>query len=105
MTLRTQPLRDEHRELLPHVEQILEAANSVEPGAPVSEQVAAAYKFLAEHLMVHAGAEEAALYPAVARLTGAPESILTMTRDHVEIRRLTEQLSAFRREPGPLDPA
>src|SRR3970282_504215 len=46
-----------------------------------------------------------ALYPVVARLMGAPEATLTMSRDHVEIAAMTAELLRIRdamreSEPG-----
>ncbi len=105
MTRVTQPLRDEHQELLPRVESLRVAAGAVD-GLPVQalrEHVDAAYEFLARHLIPHARAEEAALYPAVAAAMGALEATATMSRDHVEVVRLVEELGARRRlgaEPG-----
>ncbi len=57
----TQPLRDEHKELIPHAE-----------------------------------AEDQALYPVVEKLMGAPGVTATMSRDHAEVGRLTEELAALR---------
>ena len=95
MALQTQPLRDEHKELLPQVEHLLAAADSIGGDGPSPERVKAAYEFLAHHLLVHAQAEEAALYPVVAKVMGAPEVTKTMERDHKEIQRLTVELAAF----------
>ena len=95
MALQTQPLRDEHKELLPQLEQLLVAADSLNGDAESSRRITAAYEFLAHHLIVHAAAEEAALYPVVAKVMGAPEATQTMERDHKEVRRLTDELAAF----------
>ena len=94
----TQPLRDEHRELLPHVESLRAAADTVgaRPLADVQRAVDAAYDFLSGHLIPHAKAEEAALYPVVGRVLGAREATATMSRDHVEVGQLTEELGALR---------
>lgn len=54
--------------------------------------------FLEQEVIPHADAEDAVLYPAVARLLGAPLSTATMRRDHEEIRRLTAELRHHRRE-------
>lgn len=98
MTLVTQPLRDEHKDLLPHVEEIRVAADTVgnAPAAVVRQQVEGCYEFLAHHLIPHAQAEEQALYPVVARVLGAPEATATMSRDHVEIGTLVEELGTLR---------
>jgi hemerythrin-like domain-containing protein len=94
----TQPLRDEHKELLPHIEALRLAADAVgeAPLAAVRKAVDDAHAFLGGHLLVHAEAEERALYPAVARRLGGPQATETMRRDHAEIRRLTEELDTLR---------
>ena len=97
MALQTQPLRDEHRELLPQVEQLLVAADSLNGDAESLQRITTAYEFLAHHLLVHAAAEEAALYPVVAKVMGAPEATKTMERDHKEVRRLTDELAALQK--------
>lgn len=102
MSAVTQPLRDEHRELIPHIEALLAAADAVgeaPPGA-VRAAVDAAHDFLVHHLVPHAEAEERALYPVVAKLLGAPEATHTMARDHVELRELTARLGALRQQLG-----
>ena len=63
MTTVTQPLRDEHKELIPHIEGVRSAADAVCDVSPdtLREAVDAAYDFLARHLIPHAQAEERAL--------------------------------------------
>jgi len=94
----TQPLRDEHKELLPHIESLRVAADAVgvAPTAVVRQRVDDAYDFLAHHLLPHAQAEEQALYPVVGKVIGASEATRTMSRDHVEVGRLVEELGALR---------
>ena len=94
MSIATQPLRDEHRELLPHIESLRSAADAVGDASPSAVRAAAAasHEFLAHHLIPHAEAEERALYPVVGRVLGAPEATNTMSRDHVEVGRLTDEL-------------
>jgi hemerythrin-like domain-containing protein len=96
MTAVTQPLRDEHRELLPLLEKVREAADAVDEGATVTNAMESAYEFLSAHLVPHALAEEAALYPVVARIMGSPAATKTMEVDHAEVRRLTEELRGIR---------
>lgn len=93
-----QPLRDEHQELLPHIRQIRTVADAVgtSPVASLRQGVSETYEFLAQHLIPHAQAEERALYPIVGKLMGAPAATATMSRDHVEIGRLIEELGALR---------
>ena len=94
MTTITQPLRDEHKELLPHVEILKQAADQVSEvlSEHARQDIGESYKFLAYHLIPHAYAEEQALYPVVQKAMGAPQATATMSRDHVEVGRLTEEL-------------
>jgi iron-sulfur cluster repair protein YtfE (RIC family) len=59
------------------------------------------YEFLAYHLIPHAQAEDVALYPAVQKVLGSPDSTRTMTRDHVEVGRYIEQLAELQQELAP----
>src|SRR3990172_6304165 len=102
----TQPLREEHRELLPHVELLRTAAEAVGVAAAAKLRAAVdeAVDFLTHHLIPHAKAEEAALYPVVGRVLGAREATATMSRDHVEVGRLTEELRELRSALGAAGP-
>ncbi len=93
----TQPLRDEHKELVPHIEMLLMVADSIgtAPEESVRKGVEEAYIFLTHHLIPHAQAEERALYPVVGKLMGASEATATMSRDHVEVGRLTGELGSL----------
>jgi hemerythrin-like domain-containing protein len=103
MSLPTQPLRDEHRELLPELELLRTAADAADQGrTPALDR---AYNFLAKHLLPHAAAEEAALYPAVARAMGSRDATRTMEVDHTEVKRLTDELGQLRAKlTGETDP-
>lgn len=94
MTTPTEPIREEHRHLLPHIEEIRTAADAV--GAAPADRVRAAaeevHTFLLEHLIPHAESEDGVLYPAVEDAMGAPGATRTMTRDHVEVGTLTGEL-------------
>jgi len=94
MAIPTQPLRDEHQELRPHVERLRQAAEAVgaSPTPAFRALLDEVGNFLGSHLIPHAQAEEAALYPVVARLMGAQEATATMRRDHIEIGRLIDEL-------------
>ena len=94
----TQPLRDEHMELLPHIERLRAVADAIgmAPGESVRQGVEEAYTFLTHQLTPHAQAEERVLYPTVGRLLGAPAATATMSRDHQEIERLTQELGTLR---------
>ncbi len=95
MTTLTQPLRDEHRELMPKVEHIREVAECLDGTGTCDRRQAIdeVYDFLAYHLIPHAQAEDAALYPTVQKVLGSPEATRTMSRDHVEVGRYIDQLA------------
>ena len=97
MTTFTQPLRDEHKELIPHIEMLRMAADAIgtTPLASIQRSVEEAYTFLTHQLIPHAQAEERALYPAVGKSMGTLEATATMSRDHVEVGRLTEELGTL----------
>ena len=98
MTALTQPLREEHKELFPSVDQIRSVAEMIgtAPIAEVRRGIEDVYDFLANHLKPHAEAEEAALYPVVQTVMGSPDATKTMSRDHVEVGRYIEELAALK---------
>lgn len=97
MTRPTEPLRQEHQQLLPHIEHLRQLADNVGelPDAALAENAAAVHGFLVHHLIPHAEAEDRVLYPAVAGIMGAPAATATMSRDHVEVGALTSELAAL----------
>ncbi len=98
MTTLTQPLRDEHKGLMPHIQRLRVAGDAIGE-APFLEQqklVDDSYEFLVHHLIPHAAAEESALYPVVGRVIGSTDATRTMSLDHMEVGRLTEELGALR---------
>ncbi len=98
MNLLTQPLRDEHKELLPHIEDLRNIADLLgyESVDVVRDSIEEAYQFLEHQLIPHAKAEDIALYPVVGRALGSPEATATMSREHAAIAALTEELGRFR---------
>ncbi len=94
----TQPLRDEHKELYPYVELLRQAADLVNESltSMAHDRIEQAYEFLTHHLIPHAQAEDKALYPMVQKVMGSPQATATMSRDHVEVGRLTEELGTLR---------
>lgn len=91
-------VRNEHTNLLPHIEALLDAAESVDlPGRSSFELVDDSYRFLADHLTVHAVLEEQVLYPALTASLGAPEAVRLLTMDHQEIVGLIGELRTLRR--------
>jgi iron-sulfur cluster repair protein YtfE (RIC family) len=86
MTKPTEPLRAEHRDLFPHVAELRTVAHAISHwDADTSERITSTVTFLRDHLVAHARAEEAVLYPTLERLQGAPGATATMVADHVEI--------------------
>lgn len=98
----TRSLRTEHAELLPRVEMLRTVAESVDesPVEEVRRGLDEAIDFLTGHLIPHAEAEDRWLYPAVAGLLGAEGATATMSRDHVEVGRLTSELETLRDRIG-----
>jgi iron-sulfur cluster repair protein YtfE (RIC family) len=96
--LPTEPIRAEHRELLPRIEALRHTAAWMRdaPTPVVREKLAHAVDFLQHHLIPHALAEDEILYEAVEGAMGAPGASQTMRRDHVEVARMTEVLAALR---------
>ena len=94
----TEPLHEEHQRLLPHVQELRELADAVgdAPPAILHEGIERAHLFVTQHLLPHAEAEDRVLYPAVARLMGAPEATRTMSRDHLAIFRMGSELDELR---------
>ena len=91
----TEPLRAEHRELLPHLLALDTAAIDIAgwgSDAAVAT-LAGIVGFLRGHLVPHAAAEEAVLYPAVEDAMGAPGATATMRADHVEIVARIDRLA------------
>jgi hemerythrin-like domain-containing protein len=94
----TQPLRDEHKELLPHVEQLKVVADSIGStgNEAIHQGIRKVEEFLLHHLIPHAKAEDRILYPEVERVLGVEKATATMSRDHEEVGKLTEELTALK---------
>ena len=106
MVASMKPLQDEHRELHPFIEQLRTTADAIgdRPDSDVEQRVQGCVEFLEHHLLPHARAEDAVLYPAVERAMGARGATATMRRDHVEVEHLTRELGELRFEmPSGID--
>lgn len=103
----TLPLREEHKELFPHVAQLKKVADAVgeRSVAQLRKGLEEALEFLTDHLIPHAKAEDSALYPVVQKVLGAPKATATMSRDHVEVGRLTSQLARLAARLGKAAPS
>jgi iron-sulfur cluster repair protein YtfE (RIC family) len=95
-----QPLREEHQELLPQIERLRAVADIIGDASveTLQQAVDEVYAFLTLHLIPHAQAEDTALYPLVGKVMGAVQATATMSRDHVEVGQLTDELAAVRSE-------
>src|SRR5512139_3097653 len=102
MNTLTQPLRDEHKELFPHVDRIRQVAELIgeAPIAEIRQGLEEVYDFLANHLKPHAEAEDAALYPVVQKVLGSPAATRTMSRDHAEVGRYIDELALLKESLG-----
>lgn len=93
--LPTEPLRAEHRDLVPHIHALDAAADEV-PKWSRDEAIRVLGDiggFLQGHLVPHATAEEQVLYPAVEEALGAPGATATMRADHTEIVARIDRLA------------
>ena len=91
----TQPLSDEHRELLKHIESLRLTGDMIVDTnltTPIQRGIEEAFDFLAHDLIPHALAEDKVLYPIVQRIMGSPHATETMSRDHMAISNLTREL-------------
>jgi hypothetical protein len=90
----TEPFRQEHEELLEHIEHIAQAAREM---PRLSEQEREALRgrilaFLRGTLIPHAEAEEEILYPEWAALVGFADAAVPMVHDHEAIVARVERL-------------
>jgi hemerythrin-like domain-containing protein len=83
---------------MPHVETLQAAGDAIHEVLTSSDLalIDKASAFLTNHLLPHAKAEEKALYPVVQKVMGAKEGTSTMSRDHIEVERLTNELVLLR---------
>ena len=91
-------VRNEHTNLLPHIDALLDAAEAVDlPGRSAFELVDDSWRFLSEHLTMHAMLEEQVLYPALSSSLGAPEAVRLLGMDHRDIVTFIGELRTLRR--------
>lgn len=96
MTSVTEPLRAEHRDLLPHLAELDQTPGSLHAWSPEEalDRLGAIVTFLRGHLIPHATAEEDVLYPAVEQAMRAPGATATMRADHAEVVARIDRLEA-----------
>ncbi len=84
----------EHDKMRAEVDGLRDAADALgtEPAGEAMEKVRAVHRYLVDEILPHQEAEDAILYPAVARALGGEDPTATMTRAHVEIDHLVRRL-------------
>jgi len=94
----TQPLRDEHKALYRQVDNLRFAGDAVGESLTTSahDKIEQAYDFLTRQLFPHAQAEDKVLYPMIQKIMDSPLATATMSRDHLEVNRLTQELGSLR---------
>ena len=97
----------DHARLRPRIASIRAAADGLGSGdAPDAvAAVAAVHTFLREAIEPHQAAEDAELYPALARFLGGSDPLGPMTRAHVEISHQIRRLGRLIDELDPSDPS
>ncbi len=93
--LPTEPLRGEHRDLLPHLRGLETIADQVErwDANEATHVLGEIVRSLRAHLVPHARAEELVLYPAVEDAMVARRATATMRADHAEIMSHIDRLA------------
>jgi heavy metal translocating P-type ATPase len=98
--------RTEHRELWPEIKRIRYVADRLDSLPPRTAQleVEAVHRFLVEKLLPHNEAEDATMYPMVARLIGGDDPTAPMSREHLEIAHMVRVLGRHLKELPPEGP-
>ena len=94
-SLPTEPLRAEHRDLLPHLQGLATVADEVDrwDADEAAQVLGRIVGFLRGHLIPHARAEEQVLYPAIEEAMDAFGATATMCADHAEIVSRIDRLA------------
>jgi heavy metal translocating P-type ATPase len=92
--------RAEHRELLPEIKRIRNVADRLDvlPPSDAKLEVEAVHRFLVDKVLPHNDAEDATMYPAVARLIGGEDPTAPMGRMHLEIAHMVRVLGRHIKE-------
>jgi heavy metal translocating P-type ATPase len=99
--------RAEHRELWPEIKRIRHVADCLDvlPAKTARGEVEQIHRFLTEKILPHNAAEDATVYPAVARLIGGDDPTAPMSRAHLEIAHMVRVLGRHLSELPPEGPA
>ena len=84
-----------HVDLLPVIDRVRQVADRLDAVPPpvARQELTELRRLLDERLLPHEAADDAALYPLVAKVIGGADPTGPMGREHVEIRRLAGMLS------------
>jgi heavy metal translocating P-type ATPase len=98
--------REEHRQLWPDIRRIRFIADRLDvlPPKIAQREVEEIYRLLVEKVLPHNEAEDATLYPAVARMIGGDDPTAPMSRAHLEIAHMVRVLGRHLKELPPEGP-
>jgi heavy metal translocating P-type ATPase len=98
--------RAEHRELWPDIKRIRYVADRLDVLPPRTAQfeIEQVHRFLVDKVLPHNAAEEAAMYPMVARLIGGDDPTAPMSRMHLEIAHMVGVLGRHLKDLPPEGP-
>ena len=93
----TRRFRAEHARLRPDIDHLLAVADQIGSVDPKTAYRLASgvHHFLVDDLIPHEQAEDAELYPALARVLGGADPTGTMSRGHAEIVHLSQRLGCL----------
>ena len=96
----------EHRQLAPALRELHVLARALDqlPPAEARQRLTALRRVLVEELVPHELAEDAVLYPEVARVIGGEDPTGVMSRAHLEISHLVRRVSTIVDELDPEGP-
>ncbi len=102
----TRKFSAEHSTLRPDVARIRNVADALDRTRPAESlaMVREVHRFLVEELDPHEQAEDATLYPVLARVLGGNDPTATMSRAHVEIAHLIRRLGRVLDDIDPAGP-
>jgi hemerythrin-like domain-containing protein len=95
----TQPLREDHRELLKDVELLRVTADSLSEEnltAASMSGIETCIDFLIKTVIPHSLAEDRAIYPVLQKIMGSSHATESMSHDHMVISNLTRELCYVR---------
>jgi len=92
---------------MPEIKRIRDLADRLELLRPEAarEELERVHRFLAYRLLPHEQAEDATVYPVVARLIGGEDPTATMSRTHLEIAHRIKALGGYLADLPPDGPS